>query len=1244
MKKSNWKKIQKRNDEDNLRYINVHENQQLDRSKIGEKESMIGRYLLTILLSIIITVCIYFLVIVCRAGFYSYQVWISPEYDYLFEEIFFYAFSWYSKFDAVNLGISSFACVMSFLIILQAMQNNHAAQNLMNDTADINQYQNDQYIALPEEVQLRYDWFPDIGAHSSVQVSSMISHMALSNKGIKKISVVKRATSDIVADDGTVVVYKGEQLKDEKGHLVYEEKKFFDEKLMSEIFDVCETLKKNKVFYNPKQIPYSHGKKIKQAGDYKTVAEMINNDWVLPDYEPQRPTGAYVVQTEPVNTMLLAITRGGKGQTVIEPTIDMWTREKKLNNIVINDPKGELLVKFYERGVTRGYQIIQFNLINALKTDICNLLGLASEAAREGDYMKCAQYIEGIGSVFFPVDGADDPLWPQAANNAFKRSAYGLIDYYLEEEAELRKYAEEVGMDEIKLNNEIDKMWGHVTLYNCYQMFVQFTSKLIKNPKSYLDDENENENENSDKYDKAKIYEYTEFWKDKAKEDMLSLYFNATAELPQNGIRQLLSNADNSLKSMGGASKMLTSVYGIAITTMSFFTDPIISTLTSGRPSQNIDLAGISFPRRIGIRLHPEFVAKYHLVGAKCIWTAYSDRAFTQNMGKDFVHEDMLTREGWVKYYVNGIFPYKKTFIKLEIRNMTTNNLLFEWHFSFEKTYQKTLNGRHYIQDAITNKKVVRDGVLTELKATTKDDGTVIYKDRTTHKFTMKKVENLAKGEPKLIEKSIPTITMKLVRYSEQPKMIFFVTPPHLMQYAKLLLIVIKQLVDMNFEQSYMTKKNQKPLLKTRFMLDELGNLQSDGKGIQGLETMLSIGLGQDQQFTIILQTLQQLRSVYGDDVDRIIQGNTANIIYLKSNDIDMINTLVELSGVTHESYVDQKTVTKDLEKMLMKNEGKTTYTMTTRESTVLKKNDFLFISPSNSIVFSAGDAPIWNRNETILPKSYKMFENTIKQPGKEYSLLTIPTMSSAKDFDVRKNQPDFTKMFEKRLAQAAKAKQAKEVYQKAYGYSDYEITQIDRDEYSKEIMELINQWNMEKLSNYEGKPIHPFDKDFTMQFVKSESNINLRKEVINNQQKEAKRNEKIFAGGMLAPANLVDASGNVIGHSLDTKVAILYDKIKGHFTSDDKFIVKDGNLYLKSEGILLIEQLDINEFVDALNNAATNSNSSVFAESELSENDVSAASKYQIMDDFYRWLSEQSTWSNIANGKFEIGMSNIAQ
>ena len=57
-------------------------------------------------------------------------------------------------------------------------------------------------------------------------------------------------------------------------------------------------------------------------------------------------------------------------------------------------------------------------------------------------------------------------------------------------------------------------------------------------------------------------------------------------------------------------------------------------------------------------------------------------------------------------------------------------------------------------------------------------------------------------------------------------------------------------------ERPYMTKENQQPPHKARFMVDELGNLQSKGQGIEGFETILTTGLGQGHQFTLILQTL----------------------------------------------------------------------------------------------------------------------------------------------------------------------------------------------------------------------------------------------------------------------------------------------------------------------------------------------------------------------------------------------------
>lgn len=182
-------------------------------------------------------------------------------------------------------------------------------------------------------------------------------------------------------------------------------------------------------------------------------------------------------------------------------------------------------------------------------------------------------YVENIADVFFPLDGGEDPVWPNAANNAFKRAAYGLIDYYLEEEKELRLYANRVGMDEKTLDTKIDEMWGKVTLYNTYQLFVQLTAKKLPNPRLAFQADVK-----AGKYDgitddeyaaiAASIERQAELWEGKPDADMLSLYFSATDALPVNSMRRLVSNANNALKSMGAAEKMMASVYGIAITAM----------------------------------------------------------------------------------------------------------------------------------------------------------------------------------------------------------------------------------------------------------------------------------------------------------------------------------------------------------------------------------------------------------------------------------------------------------------------------------------------------------------------------------------------------------------------------------------------------------------------------------------------------------------------------------------------------
>ncbi|KOT57100.1 MULTISPECIES: type IV secretory system conjugative DNA transfer family protein [Streptomyces] len=1139
-----------------------------------------------------------------------------------------------------------------------------AAANLMNTTSDINQYQNDQHIALPEEIQQNYDWFPDAGAHSSVQVSSMLSHMMIKRKGLGTVEVAQRAKKDIIDEEGNLIYYAGEVMDDDEGNPLTQTLPIIDEEFGDELFEASglpddKTLRQK---YDTTLIPYNpDGKNRDKLGfgsdKYKTVAALIKEDWTFPTYEVQRPAGAYVVDTAPVNTMVLAITRAGKGQTYIEPILDMWSREKKPSNMVINDPKGELLVKNYVPLVTRGFEPVQFNLINSMKTDIYNPLGLAADAAREGNFTKCALYVENIAGIFFPLDGGEDPVWPNAANNAFKRAAYGLIDFYLEEERELRRAAAMLNMDPALLEQKLDDLWGKVTLYNCYQLFVQMSSKKIKNPEAELEKRvkagefENNEDALAEEQEKAAVQAF--MWEGKADQDMLSLYFNASEELPRNNMRTLVGNAHNALRSMAGAEKMLASVYGIAITAMSFFTDPTISTLTSGKPSQNTDLAGLSFPRRLGVRFAPNYVKRDHLVGQQAVWAAYADPMFTKSLGEDFEHEEIVGREGWARYNFMGKFPGDEAWLKLELVNPQTKMLVRTFYFSFTKNYQVSLNGRHYVAEPVTGKKIVKNGVMRELKPVREGgtrDGKILSFQPGDTLYPDTRLDFSGGGNPEKVSYQARAITQTLSRYSESPKALFLVTPPHLMKYAKLILILVKQLFDVSADQAYMTKSNQKPLYRTRFMLDELGNLQSEGKGIDGFETMLSIGLGQEQQFTLILQTLQQLRDVYGESVDKIVQGNTSNIVFLKSTDDSMIETLEKMSGLTHRSYRDSKQISQDLDKIIGgKTEGRVSYTMNTKEEPLISYNDMAFLSPRNSIVFRAGDAPIWNRNQTILPMSFRLLGNTIKHPGHTYSLQTIPTLSSAMDFDVRMNQPDFVKMLEKRMRQAVKAADAKAQYKEIYGYQQVDIERLDPDVYADEVMEVITTMTTVDEGQdpntpvavdpdeYEGMSM--FDED---QFIE---NVEVGVAVAESRAVSVERQRLLYAEGTISKEMLVNPDGSAKVKSLDFEIGEAYKSAQTELEQDrEHFSVGgDGELRSADGSQTYISQIRSDAYVNAarrINGHVNDKDSRVFAEQDVTEEDLKSLATVQVHSAFYQYLASLPSWEALADGRFDRAMA----
>ena len=369
---------------------------------------------------------------------------------------------------------------------------------------------------------------------------------------------------------------------------------------------------------------------------------------------------------------------------------------------------------------------------------------------------------------------------------------------------------------------------------------------------------------------------------------------------------------------------------------------------------------------------------------------------------------------------------------------------------------------------------------------------------------------------------------------------------------------------------------------------------------------------------------------------DYIPTHNTSNIVFLKSTDDSMLDTLQKMSGTTHRSYTDSKTITRDKQRIFMQNESKVSYTMTTKEVPVISYNDMAFISPSNSIIFRAGDAPIWNRNETVLPMSWRLFTNTIVHAGHDYSLQTIPTLSSALDFDVRKNQPDFTQMLNKRMEQAIISVKAKTAYQTAYGYSDYQMSQLDPDVLSDDIMSIINAYLRKKNEEENDNEDTGFDYNNQGDWMADMmDNPEVQAEADAAKQRKDAHERKKFAQGKISPADLTSVAGQA-NHSLDKDIIAVFVDAIGAFRQDtENFRFNNGDLYSADGRTLYIQNTSNSDDLKILNQAAKDTSTGVYADSNIEQH-----ASYQVTDEFIRFLASRDRW-DFANGKFEILMSN---
>jgi hypothetical protein len=302
---------------------------------------------------------------------------------------------------------------------------------------------------------------------------------------------------------------------------------------------------------------------------------------------------------------------------------------------------------------------------------------------------------------------------------------------------------------------------------------------------------------------------------------------------------------------------------------------------------------------------------------------------------------------------------------------------------------------------------------------------------------------------------------------------------------------------------------------------------------------------------------------------------------------------------------------------------------------------------------------------------SWRLFKNTIIQPGKEYSLQTIPTLSTAMDFDVRKNQPNFSKMLEKRMQQAYISTDTQDAYKEAYGYTDYDIEQIDPDVLSDEIMDIIcstlspqefkdavanNAKNDADKQADDGEYEEMFDYMFGNQSNKNNTKFTVEQDIYNEFDHIEANKEQIaataaveeqqktasvmrYAGKTISRDMLVSHMG--INHGLDDAIVRVYKDIRAKMEQDDEyFSVVNGHLYSRDGSEMYIKNISVSkEELDELNELATDESARVFAEGDIDKSDAEKMSSFVITDAFLKFLvSFPKAWP-FADGEFESRM-----
>ncbi|MFP3513208.1 type IV secretory system conjugative DNA transfer family protein, partial [Peribacillus sp. SIMBA_075] len=142
----------------------------------------------------------------------------------------------------------------------------------------------------------------------------------------------------------------------------------------------------------------------------------------------------------------------------------------------------------------------------------------------------------------------------------------------------------------------------------------------------------------------------------------------------------------------------------------------------------------------------------------------------------------------------------------------------------------------------------------------------------------MKIDEKTGETEFKVVEEN-EDIQVTTVDYFDKPVAIFMITPDFDSSNHVIASIFVRQLYFILAKGASLARGG-KCHREVVFCMDEFGNLPS----IEGMANIITVCLGRNIRFNLIIQAYSQLKNKYGEDADTI-DGNCGNTIYILTND-----------------------------------------------------------------------------------------------------------------------------------------------------------------------------------------------------------------------------------------------------------------------------------------------------------------------------------------------------------------------